>query len=73
MKHTPIDHEEIQQLAFQLWERAHSPPGRDLDFWLAAEHQLRAMHEARDLLASKAGKVEPNPVYSKRRRVLAVA
>lgn len=33
-------HEEIAELARQLWERAGQPIGRDLEFWLRAETQL---------------------------------
>jgi hypothetical protein len=33
---------EISRLAFQLWEKAGCPEGRDLEFWLGAEAQLLA-------------------------------
>ncbi|MGO9203259.1 MAG: DUF2934 domain-containing protein [Limisphaerales bacterium] len=36
------NHNKISCLAFQLWEKAGSPEGRDLEFWLAAETQLLA-------------------------------
>ena len=32
----------VSRLAYQLWENAGRPAGRDLEFWLAAENQLRA-------------------------------
>lgn len=32
---------ETMRLAFQLWERAGSPMGREEEFWIAAEQQLR--------------------------------
>jgi hypothetical protein len=32
----------VSRLAYQLWERAGRPAGRDLEFWLSAEQQLRA-------------------------------
>jgi hypothetical protein len=32
----------IGRLAYQLWENAGRPAGRDLEFWLAAEAQARA-------------------------------
>jgi hypothetical protein len=32
----------IDRLAYQLWENAGRPAGRDLEFWLAAEAQARA-------------------------------
>jgi hypothetical protein len=31
---------QIAQRAFELWDRAGRPPGRDLEFWLAAEKEL---------------------------------
>lgn len=37
------NHNEISCLAFELWEKAGSPEGRDLEFWLAAETQLLAL------------------------------
>jgi hypothetical protein len=36
---------EIAVRAFELWEAAGSPPGRDLDFWVVAERERRAKHE----------------------------
>lgn len=30
-------HNEIQQIAYALWQQAGRPSGRDLEFWLAAE------------------------------------
>jgi hypothetical protein len=32
----------VSRLAYQLWENAGRPVGRDLEFWLAAEAQARA-------------------------------
>jgi hypothetical protein len=32
---------EIARLAFSYWEKAGRPRGRDLEFWLQAESQLR--------------------------------
>lgn len=37
-----LDQQAIGQLAFQLWDKAGRPSGKDLDFWLEAEKQLRA-------------------------------
>jgi hypothetical protein len=34
---------QIGALAYQKWEEAGRPQGRDLDFWLQAESQLRAL------------------------------
>lgn len=33
--------ENVSRLAYQLWEQAGRPVGRDLEFWLAAEAKLR--------------------------------
>jgi hypothetical protein len=37
-----FSHEQISARARELWEKAGCPPDRDLEFWLAAEAQLRA-------------------------------
>jgi hypothetical protein len=37
-----LDPKAIGQLAFQLWDKAGRPSGKDLDFWLEAERQLQA-------------------------------
>ena len=37
--------DEIAVRAFELWEAAGSPPGRDLDFWFVAERERRAKRE----------------------------
>lgn len=37
-----ITESEIGVAAYQMWEKAGHPPGRDLQFWLDAEKQLRA-------------------------------
>jgi hypothetical protein len=37
-----VNEASIGRLAYQLWENAGRPPGRDLEFWLAAEAQARA-------------------------------
>ncbi len=34
-----LDHEEIANLAKQIWEREGRPAGRDLECWLRAERQ----------------------------------
>jgi hypothetical protein len=33
----------VSRLAYQLWETAGRPAGRDLEFWLAAEAKVRAV------------------------------
>ena len=37
-----LSREQISARAFQLWEEAGRPGGRDLDFWLRAEAELLA-------------------------------
>jgi hypothetical protein len=39
-----FSHEQISARARELWEKAGSPADRDLEFWLAAEAQLRQEH-----------------------------
>jgi len=31
----------VSRVAYQLWEKAGRPAGRDLEFWLAAEAEVR--------------------------------
>ena len=31
----------VSRVAYQLWEKAGCPAGRDLEFWLAAEAEVR--------------------------------
>jgi len=42
-KRSEIDQREIGLLAYQLWERAGRPGGRDQEFWSEAERQMRAV------------------------------
>ncbi|HZR16990.1 MAG TPA: DUF2934 domain-containing protein [Verrucomicrobiae bacterium] len=37
----------VSRLAYQLWENAGRPAGRDLEFWLAAEAQVRTLAMSR--------------------------
>lgn len=37
------DEQSVSRLAYQLWETAGRPVGRDLEFWLAAEAKLRVV------------------------------
>ena len=36
---------QIKMRAHELWERAGRPAGRDLDFWLEAEREIRASRQ----------------------------
>ncbi|MGY3342017.1 MULTISPECIES: DUF2934 domain-containing protein [unclassified Bradyrhizobium] len=35
--------QQIETRAHELWEQAGSPAGRDLDFWLEAEREIRRL------------------------------
>jgi hypothetical protein len=37
----PVTHEAIAARAHALWEQAGRPNGRDLEFWVQAEQQLK--------------------------------
>jgi hypothetical protein len=54
---------EISHLAFQLWEKAGRPAGRDLEFWLGAEKQLLARQRPE---AVKVETVAPKPSSANR-------
>lgn len=41
-QYPPIPHDEIARLAYLNWEKEGCPSGRDQDYWLEAEQQLRA-------------------------------
>ena len=42
-----ITFDRIRERAYELWERNHRPEGLEIQFWLAAERELRAEMEAR--------------------------
>ena len=37
-----VDESNVSRVAYQLWENAGRPAGRDLEFWLAAEAHVRS-------------------------------
>ena len=37
-----VDEANVSRVAYQLWENAGRPTGRDLEFWLAAEARVRS-------------------------------
>ena len=39
--------DEIQERAYELWDRHHRPDGYDLHFWVMAERELKAERKAR--------------------------
>jgi len=40
-----LNHEEIARLACQIWQKEGSQKGRDQEYWLRAEQQLRAISQ----------------------------
>lgn len=48
--------EEIQLLAYQLWEQSSRPAGRDMEFWLEAQRQLEKTPQPSKKSAPQAGK-----------------
>lgn len=48
-----VNSEEIAALARKRWQEAGSPPGRDIEFWLAAELELTRGRES-------AGRADPD-------------
>jgi hypothetical protein len=40
-----LNHDEIARLASQLWQAEGSQSGRDQEYWLRAEQQLRAISQ----------------------------
>ena len=45
-ENAPSSHEQITVRARELWQRAGSPSGRDLEFWLAAENELQPSRDS---------------------------
>ena len=43
----PSKEMEIAVRAFELWEIAGSPHGRDLDFWFIAEREIRSENQGK--------------------------
>jgi hypothetical protein len=41
-KTTKSDEANVSRVAYELWENAGRPAGRDLEFWLSAEAKLRS-------------------------------
>jgi hypothetical protein len=59
-KPTRVTRDEVVRLAYQLWQAAGQPSGRDLEYWLEAEAELLAN---RHQCPPKVGMAEkcPNP------------
>lgn len=52
-KHVRVQREEIAKLAKQIWESEGMQAGRDLDYWLRAERQLRSSRDPGSNLPSR--------------------
>ncbi len=52
-----IQSEQITARARELWQQAGSPEGRDLEFWLAAEHALT--HDREEISQTQQGDATP--------------
>jgi hypothetical protein len=57
----------IASRAYQLWEQAGHPGGRDQEFWYEAERQLRSAASASPAAQSPAPASEAPPPRRKRR------
>lgn len=57
----PSQHEEIAARSRELWQKAGSPDGRDLEFWLGAEAELQRDRE--DVKQTQRGEIQ-NPARS---------
>ena len=60
-----VDPASVSRLAYQLWENAGRPVARDLEFWLAAEAQVRAVVQRGP---SPSSRTEPTPSVSDKER-----
>ena len=49
----PLTHEAVSARARQLWQIADSPTGRDLEFWLAAQEELKLEQDQTSAAAAK--------------------
>lgn len=55
--HSTRDHSgEISLLAYHLWQQAGCPCGKDVHFWLQAEHQLLGRPQKQAAKTAKAAK-----------------
>ena len=50
-----VDQDQIAERAFQLWEAAKRPAGRDLEFWLKAEAELNTSQNRAAKLGQRQG------------------
>jgi hypothetical protein len=48
-QNSALNHEAIARLACQLWQQEGGQSGRDQEYWLRAEQQLRAISQQADV------------------------
>ena len=61
VSYTEPTHDEIALAAFLQWEREGRQPGRELQYWLQAEAQLRVMRQKKAEAAAQALPAWPRP------------
>lgn len=71
IKNAQLNQSEIARLAYLNWQKDGCPAGRDLDYWLEAESQLKAtwpllICESKTL---KGGKSKAKPIQPKAVRI----
>jgi hypothetical protein len=59
--YTEPTHDEIALAAFLQWEREGRQPGRELEYWLRAESQLRALRQKKAEAAAQSAPAWPRP------------
>ena len=64
--------DEVKELAYKLWQESGSPHGKDWDFWLAAEAQLKAA-KPKPAPKPKAAKPAAKPKAAAKAKALAKA
>ncbi len=57
-----LKHDEIARRAYQIWQAAGCPSGRDREHWLQAEAELRAKYQGRQKPAASSLSHSPAPV-----------
>ena len=60
-----LEHENIKERAYYLWEQAGSPDNRDLEFWLEAEILYKKDEENREIRSQYISKLISPIFFSK--------
>jgi hypothetical protein len=56
-----VNEASVSRIGYQLWENAGRPTGRDLEFWLAAEAQVRTVSKPQATVAMAQTLAEAKP------------